>query len=147
VLKAARNYGFEAKGFKMSELDKLYEQELPCILFWNFNHFVGARRLQERRSLPQRSGAGPAEDRARGTRRLVLGVVLTFKPSPEFKKSGAPPTMGPALRRRLAGSEIALTFSVICGLFLVIPGLIIPTFTRVFIDDYLVRGQQWMVSY
>jgi ABC-type bacteriocin/lantibiotic exporter with double-glycine peptidase domain len=36
---------------------------------------------------------------------------------------------------------------VICGLFLVIPGLIIPTFTRVFIDDYLVRGQQWMVSY
>src|SRR4030095_10660703 len=67
--------------------------------------------------------------------------------SPEFKKSGAPPTMGPALRRRLAGSEIALTVSVICGVFLVIPGLSISTFTRVCIDDYLVRGQQWMVSY
>jgi NHLM bacteriocin system ABC transporter peptidase/ATP-binding protein len=147
VLKAARNYGFEAKGFKMSELDKLYEQELPCILFWNFNHFVVLDGYK--------NGEVFLNDPAQGPRKIALeeldgsysGVVLTFKPSPEFKKSGAPPTMGPALRRRLAGSEIALTFSVICGLFLVIPGLIIPTFTRVFIDDYLVRGQQWMVSY
>ena len=56
-------------------------------------------------------------DPAQGPRKITLeelddsysGVVLTFKPAPEFKKGGAPPSMVPALRRRLAGSEIALS--------------------------------------
>ena len=34
---------------------------------------------------------------------------------------------------------------MICGLLLVIPGLVIPTFTRIFIDDYLVGSQEWIV--
>jgi len=147
VLKAARNYGLDAKGYKYGELEKLYEQELPVILFWNFNHFVVLDGYK--------NGEIFLNDPAQGPRKVTMqeldgsysGVVLTFKKSPEFKKGGAPPTMGPALRRRLTGSEIALAFTVLCGLFLVIPGLIIPTFTRVFIDDYLVRGQSWMVTY
>jgi len=147
VLKAARHYGLDAKGYKYSELEKLYEQDLPVILFWNFNHFVVLDGYK--------NGEVFLNDPAQGPRKISLqeldgsysGVVLTFKQAPEFKKGGAPPTMGPALRRRLVGSETALMFTVICGLFLVIPGLIIPTFTRVFIDDYLVRGQSWMVSY
>ena len=53
--------------------------------------------------------------------------------------------MLPALRRRLVGSEGALFYVMICGLLLVIPGLVIPTFTRIFIDDYLVGNQEWMV--
>ncbi len=35
---------------------------------------------------------------------------------------------------------------LLCGLLLVIPGLIIPTFTRVFIDDYLIGSQDWIVK-
>src|SRR5262249_25653462 len=74
------------------------------------------------------------------------GVVLTFKPGPDFKKGGSSPSMLPALRRRLKGSELALMFTVLCGLFLVLPGLVIPTFTRLFIDQYLIGGQAWLVK-
>ena len=70
VLKAARNYGFEAKGFKMSELDKLYEQELPAILFWNFNHFVVLDGYK--------NGEVFLNDPAQGPRKIA--VVVARKP-------------------------------------------------------------------
>ena len=73
------------------------------------------------------------------------GVVLTFEPGPDFEKGGSSPSMIPALKRRLKGSEWALIFAVLCGLFLVVPGLAIPAFTQIFIDDFLVKGQNWLI--
>ena len=40
VLRAARKYGLDAKGYKYEEIEKLYTLPFPVILFWNFNHFV-----------------------------------------------------------------------------------------------------------
>ena len=73
------------------------------------------------------------------------GVVLTFARAPSSRRAARRPNMLPALRRRLVGSEGALLYVMICGLLLVIPGLVIPTFTRIFIDDYLVGSQEWIV--
>ncbi len=145
VLRAARKYGLEAKGYKYEELEKLYDLELPVILFWNFNHFLVLEGFQGDRVFLNDPAQGPRIITRQELDASYSGVVLTFKPGPEFRRGGAPPNMVPALRRRLTGSERALIFTVLCGLFLVVPGLVIPTFTRVFIDEYLVSGQAWMV--
>jgi NHLM bacteriocin system ABC transporter peptidase/ATP-binding protein len=145
VLRAARKYGLEAKGFKYSELEKLYELQFPAILFWNFNHFVVLDGFKGDKCILNDPAQGPREITMTELDGSYSGVVLTFKPGPEFKKGGASPKMLPALRRRLVGSEVALLYTILCGLLLVIPGLIIPTFTRVFIDDYLLGGQTWLV--
>jgi NHLM bacteriocin system ABC transporter peptidase/ATP-binding protein len=74
------------------------------------------------------------------------GVVLTFEVGPEFTRGGQRPGLWAALRPRLVGSETALLFAVITGLFLVIPGLVIPAFIRVFVDDILIGGMHdWLV--
>jgi NHLM bacteriocin system ABC transporter peptidase/ATP-binding protein len=147
VLRAARKYGLVAKGYKYESLEKLYELNLPVILFWNFNHFLVLEGFDGK-------GKVYLNDPAQGPRVISLdeldtgysGVVMQFEPGPEFKTGGTPPNMAPALRRRLEGSETALIFAVLAGLMLVIPGLVIPTFTRLFIDEFLVGGQQWIIN-
>jgi NHLM bacteriocin system ABC transporter peptidase/ATP-binding protein len=145
LLKAARKYGLEAKGYKYDSLEKLGTIELPAILFWNFNHFVVLDGFDAERAFINDPAQGPrtvSRDELDGS---YSGIVLTFRPGDQFVKGGAPPDLIAALRRRLTGSEIALAFVVLCGLFLVVPGLLIPSFTRIFIDDYLIGGQGWMV--
>jgi NHLM bacteriocin system ABC transporter peptidase/ATP-binding protein len=146
VLKAARKYGLEAKGYKYETLDKLYALEFPVILFWNFNHFVTLEGFHGEKVFLNDPAQGPRVITLQELDDSYSGVVLTFKPGPEFKKGGESPSMIPALRRRLVGSESALVYVVLCGLLLVIPGLVIPTFTRIFIDDYLVGAQEWMIQ-
>ncbi len=137
VLKAARKMGLEAKGYKYG-LEDLYKLDYPCILFWNFNHFLVLEGFRKGRVYLNDPAEGP---RVVGMEELdasFSGVVLTFKPGAEFKRGGSPPSIGNALRQRLVGSETALLFTVLCGLCLVVPGLLVPTFGRVFIDEYLI---------
>jgi NHLM bacteriocin system ABC transporter peptidase/ATP-binding protein len=143
VIKAARKYGLTAKGFKY-ELEDLYTQTYPCIIFWNLNHFLVLEGFKKNGQEVYLS------DPAQGPRQITpeeldasySGIVLTFEPGPEFKKTGAKPSMAAALRRRLEGSENALLFVLLCGVALVIPGLVVPTFARVFIDEYLVAHRE-----
>lgn len=137
VLKAARSYGLVAKGFKKEPPD-LRSLPLPLIVFWNFNHFVVVEGF--------RAGKVHLNDPACG-RRVVsddefdqsfTGVVLTFEKGPEFAPGGQRPSTVDALKRRFVGVENALAYVVLVGLALVIPGLVIPAFSSIFVDKLLV---------
>ena len=137
VLAAARKYGLRAMGWK-KELDALWDLKGPAILFWNFNHFVVLEGV----------GAKGCwiNDPATGRRRVTWeevdtsfsGIVLTFEETPAFRRGGERPSVRRALQQRLGGSERALAFLVLCGLAMVGPGLVIPTFSRVFVDSVLI---------
>jgi NHLM bacteriocin system ABC transporter peptidase/ATP-binding protein len=146
VLKAARKYGLNAKGYKYGDLEKLFELDLPVILFWNFNHFLVLEGFRGDKVFINDPAQGPRVISMEELDGSYSGVVLTFERTEEFQKGGSRPSIVAALRRRLTGSETALLFTVLCGLLLVIPGLVIPTFSRIFIDDYLVGDQGWMVG-
>jgi NHLM bacteriocin system ABC transporter peptidase/ATP-binding protein len=145
VLKAARRYGFVAKGFKYG-LDKLFELQPPTVLFWNFNHFLVLEGFRRGRACLNDPAQGPREVDLDELDASFSGVVLTFEPGPDFEAGGEKRSMRAALRRRLAGLERALSFVVLCGLFLVIPGLVIPTFSRIFIDEFLISGRVTLIQ-
>ncbi len=146
VLRAARTYGLVAKGFKYEELEKLYDLKFPVILFWNMNHFLVLEGFRKGKAYLNDPAAGPRTVSMEELDASFSGVVLTFEPGPDFTPAGERPSMAGALRRRLQGSEAALAFILLCGLFLVVPGLVIPTFSRVFIDEYLVGGRSAIVT-
>jgi NHLM bacteriocin system ABC transporter peptidase/ATP-binding protein len=141
VLKAARKYGLIAKGFKYDKLDNLYKLDLPVILFWNMNHFLVLEGYKKGRVFLSDPATGPREITLEELDASFSGIVLTFKPGDDFEEGGEKPSMMAALRRRLKGSEHAMLFALLCGLFLVVPGLVVPTFSRFFIDEVLVGGR------
>ncbi len=145
VMKAARHYGLEAKGFKQG-LEALYKQDYPCILFWNFNHFLVLEGFKGDRVFLNDPASGPRAIAMEELDASFSGVLLTFKPGPNFKKAGAPNDIIAALRKRLVGHEKALLFAVLCGLLLVVPGLVTPTFSRLFIDEYLVGNRTDLIG-
>lgn len=139
MLKAARNYGLVAKGFKR-EPDSLKQMPGPMIVHWNFNHFLVLEGFKKGRVYLNDPAGGPKIVSEQEFDEAFTGVVLTFEPGPEFERGGASRSLFSALRVRLAGSGEAVLFVVIAGLALVLPGLIIPTFSKIFVDDILIGG-------
>jgi NHLM bacteriocin system ABC transporter peptidase/ATP-binding protein len=139
VLKAAREFGLDAKGYK-KEIAALREIKPPFIIFWNFNHFVVVEGFAR--------GKVFLNDPAVGVRSVTdeefdlsfTGVVLVFEKTSSFTKGGKAPSTIMALRQRLPGSRLALTYVVLATLALVLPNLLIPVFSRAYIDDFLIGG-------
>jgi NHLM bacteriocin system ABC transporter peptidase/ATP-binding protein len=143
IIRAARRYGLAAKGFR-KEPDGLAELPLPAIIHWNFNHFVVFEGF--------RGGRAYINDPAIGRYRVsplefsesFTGVVLAFEPGVDFRKAGAQPRALPALWRQLAGSRAGLALVVLFSLGLVLPGIVVPVFSKLFVDQVLVaRLTDW----
>ncbi|MDF1664465.1 MAG: ABC transporter transmembrane domain-containing protein, partial [Planctomycetota bacterium] len=73
------------------------------------------------------------------------GVVLIMEPGPDFKRYGQARSLTKALWQRLKKYPSAVAFSLLLALCLVVPGLLIPMFTKIFVDQYiLAQLEQWL---
>ncbi len=139
VLKAARNFGLEAKGYAKS-IEKLMELEMPAIIFWNFNHFLVIEGFTKDRVYLSDPAGGRYHVTHKEFDEAYTGVVLIFKPGENFEKGNEKKGMASALAARVKNSKLSITYIVLASLFLVIPGLVVPSFTKMFIDKYLING-------
>lgn len=144
ILKAARDYGLVAKGYRY-ETATLRKQTLPLVVFWNFNHFLVVEGFGKDRVYLNDPATGPRVVSEKEFDEAYTGVMLGFQPGPNFQPGGRPPGFWGALKQRLKGAESALAYTLLASLALVVPGLVIPTFSKLFIDDYLIRGtDDWL---
>ena len=145
VVKAARRYGLKVKGYK-KEPEKLFKEfKTPFIVYWNFNHFLVVEGYKNGRVYLNDPASGPRNISWEEFDFAYTGVVLVMEPDDGFIADGNKPGVIPALKKRFKGSELAMTFIVIAGLFMVVPGLVIPIFSKIFIDEYLVKNMEsWL---
>ncbi len=144
VLLAARSYGLDASGYRF-EPDDLREEGLyPCIIHWNFNHFVVLNGFKGNKAV--------INDPARGTVMVSMeefdksftGICIMFSPTERFVPDGSKKSMLSFAKKRLKGALGACIFVVLTSLITSLSGVINPAFTRVFIDRLLTgRNPEW----
>ncbi len=144
MVKAARAYGLVARGVR-KEPDELRELPLPMIVHWNFNHFLVVEGFGKDRVFLNDPASGRRTVSTAEFDQAFTGIALLFEPGPDFTRSGSRPSIIDSLRQRLAGYRTTVAFLVLVGFCLVVPGLVVTAFTRIFIDDVLVAGNQdWL---
>jgi NHLM bacteriocin system ABC transporter peptidase/ATP-binding protein len=147
LVRAARFHGLKARALR-AEPAHLTKIAPPAILHWNLTHYVVFEGLGRNGSVrindPQR---GRYVASASEIDESMTGVVLTFSPSDDFKPMGHAPGLFRSLRRRLTGASLELSFLFILGLLLLVPSLLIPSTSSLFIDYVLLRNDSaWVVG-
>ncbi len=148
ILLAAKMYGLETKALRYEPEELVKEGTFPCIIHWNFNHFVVLDGF--------RNGKAYLNDPAKGSYSVSMetfdkaftGICLQFEPGENFKPEGKPKKILPFVFKNLQGSGNALAFSMISSVIAAMISFISPAFSRVFIDRILTGSNpDWIPSF
>jgi ATP-binding cassette, subfamily C, bacterial len=144
IVKAARNYGLRAKAFK-KQTHQLAIMQLPAIAFWNFSHLLVVEGFLQDKVYLNDPATGPRTVSLQEFEEAYIGIVLVMEPEAGFKKGGKSKNVLRSLLERLHSSMGAVILSVLVGFLLVLPGMALPVFNQVFVDQILVEGRSdWL---
>ncbi len=144
IVKAARNYGLRAKAFK-KQTSQLAQMRLPVITFWNFSHLLVVEGFEADKVYLNDPATGPRTVSLQEFDEAYIGIVLIMEPEAGFKKGGHKPSVLRSLLQRLHSSMGAVVLSVLIGFLLVLPGMALPVFNQVFVDQILIEGRSdWL---
>ena len=140
VLKAARSYGLTAKGYRYEPETLKKEGKFPCIIHWNFNHFVVLDGFSGNKAV--------INDPARGIVKVSMeefddsftGICLMFSPGEGFEPSGKPKSILDFAKKRMKGTGVAVAFVIVTSVLTSLMGIITPGMNRIFLDR-LLTGQ------
>ena len=148
ILKAARSYGFTAKGYRFEPETLRAKGKFPCIIHWDFNHFVVCDGF--------RGNKVYLNDPAKGDYAVTLekfdesftGICLMIEPGEEFVPGGEPKRVFDFAKKRLRGAGGALAFVVITSVISTLVGIVSAGFSRVFLDELLTQDQPgWFLPF
>ena len=109
ILRAARRFGLTARGFRQ-EPSTLHLRPMPCIIHWNFNHFVVLEGIDGDRAFINDPAFGRRRIDMAELDRSFTGVVLVIEPAPDFKRLGSKPNGSRLLLRDLRQSKKPLDY-------------------------------------
>ena len=148
VIRAARNRGCKANGYKWS-VDRLMEVgAYPLIIHWEFNHFVVLEGIKGDTAYLNDPAMGRRTVPLEEFRTSYTGVALKVEPNENFKPEGRRYNIFVAVAEKLAQDKWAALFIILLNLGLIVPGLASPVFSQIFLDDILTKKHpDWMFNF
>ena len=148
VFLAGQHYGLNVHGYRMEPEGLKENGTFPCIIHWEFNHFVVLDGFK--------NGKAVLNDPARGIVQIPMerfdesftGLVLTFEPGEGFVPSGKRRSTLEFARKRLTGAAPAVVFVVLTSMITYLFGVINPVLSRIFFDRLLTgKAPSWVYPF
>lgn len=148
VLRAARSYGMIAKGYRYEPEELKKYGKFPCIVHWNFNHFVVLNGFKKDKAVLNDPAKGNYTVSMKVFDESFTGICLMFEPGDNFEPSGKPKSMMSFARERMKGSAVAVAFVILTSIISNLIGIINPAFSRIFLDRLLTGvNPEWFMPF
>ncbi|MDD6886500.1 MAG: NHLP family bacteriocin export ABC transporter peptidase/permease/ATPase subunit [Solobacterium sp.] len=148
VLRAARSYGLIAKGYRYEPEELKKYGKFPCIVHWNFNHFVVLNGFKKDKAVLNDPAKGNYTVSMKVFDESFTGICLMFEPGDNFEPSGKPKSMMSFARERMKGSAVAVAFVILTSIISNLIGIINPAFSRIFLDRLLTGvNPEWFMPF
>ena len=145
VLMAARNYGLNADGYRVEPDDLKNEGTFPCIIHWEFNHFVVCNGFKGDKVYindPARGNISVSKERFD---EAFTGIALLMEPGDSFEPGGKPKSVAAFAGKRLRGGSDAIAFVAITTIIAALASILMSGFSRIFIDRLLTwKNPEWI---
>ena len=146
ILKAARSYGLSAKGMTMSTKALRKRDDMPCILFWNFNHFVVLAGFKGKHAIINDPAQGQIKVPIDQFDESFTGIVLVFERTEAFREGGSKPSTVAFARKRLEGLGVAIAFVMLTAAITSVVSIANTSLGQVFLDNILTgQNKEWLM--
>ena len=148
VYLAAQHYALEVHGYRMEVETLKKDVAFPCIIHWNFNHFVVLDGFKGNKAVINDPARGVVQIPMEQFDEAFTGLVLTFRPGEGFSPSGKRKSTVVFARKRLKGASPAVAFIVLTSMISYLFGVINPVMSRIFFDRLLTgQAPDWLYPF
>ena len=145
IVKAAQNYGLKAKAYKFEPEDLKKKNSFPCIIHWNFNHFVVLCGFKGNNAVINDPARGKVIVSESELDEAFTGVCLCFEPDADFEKGGKPRNVFSYAVRKMSKSKASAMLIIISSAIISILGIINLAMSRTFIDTFLAGNNKTLL--
>ena len=148
MLRAARSHGLIAQGYKYETEELRKNGKFPCIVHWNFNHFVVLNGFKGNKAFLNDPARGTYSISVESFDKSFTGICLMFEPSESFEPGGKPKSMIAFSKEKMHGAGVAVAFTIMTTVTMSLIGMINPAFSRIFIDRLLTgQNPEWLMPF
>ena len=141
LAQVANDYAMKATITAQESSQDVMSHTFPIIIFWENKHFVVLEGFKGDKVYINNPSVGRCEITQDLFERCFSGVSIQFEPMEHFKKCNVEKTCMGYCFQLLKQNKPHLLFLTIATLLLTLPNLIIPFFSRLYIDQYLISHQ------
>lgn len=146
IMNFGSSLGFQSRPLKL-DIKDLIHLKLPCILHWDFNHFVVLKSISHGMIVIHDPKSGARRLRWSEVSKHFTGVALELFPSETFKTRRKVPNYSlQSLIGNVVGLHRSLANVLLLGLALQVCMLIGPFYLQWLVDEALLAGDKDLVS-
>ena len=137
---AARSYGLAAQGMACNTQALKEKQSFPCILFWEFMHFVVLDGFHGDYAYLNDPAKGEIRVPMEEFQTSYTGIAILFDKTDAFEEGGTKPDSKAFVRKQLRSLKRPVAFVIATTALCSIAAIISSSLSRVFLDQVLEMG-------